>query len=240
MPQSRVTRLLVPTVTGMVLLGLAGCGGGVTGAATEPGAAARIGEVEISQSTVDRTADAICADLEEQFVEQGAAVTMGQVRQYALSLLAARAQAEQVAEEFGAQAGPEVTADLNGWKQRADRVPDDLVEEFATAMNTEALLTSLLTQAGEASLAAEGVRRPAEEEVVQRGSELFAQWAEEADVEVDPRYGVDLVDGNLQPAETGVSVPVSAAALRAWAEVNDPEAVDPDYVASLPESQRCG
>lgn len=236
----RARRFLVPTLTVTALLALAGCGGGVTDAATTPGVAARVGDVEISRGTVDRTADAICADLEQQFVDADAPVTMGQVRQYALSLLTARAQAEQVAEEYDVEPGPEVTQDLNRWKAQSERVPDDLVDEFADAMNTEVLLTSLLTQAGEASLREEGVRRPAEDQVMQRGSELFAGWAEDADVAIDPRYGVAVVDGALQPTETGLSVPVSARAVQAFTAVNDPQNADPDYVASLPESQRCG
>lgn len=240
MPHSRARRSLVPALAAAALLALTGCGGAVTDAAPEPRTAARIGDVEISRAEVDRTADAICADLEPQFVDAGAPVTMGQVRQYALSLLAARAQAEQVAAEYDVRPGPEVTADLNQWKQRAELVPDDLVDEFATAMNTEVLLTSLLSQAGEASLRADGVRNPSEDRVMQRGSELFSGWAQDADVTIDPRYGVDVVEGSLQPAETGVSVPVSARAVQAWAAVNDPQNADPDYVASLPESQRCG
>lgn len=240
MPLPRARRTLVPALAATALLALTGCGGAVTDAGTAPGVAARVGDAEITRSTVDRTADAICADLEEQFVEAGSPVTMGQVRQYALSLLAARAQAEQVAAEFDVQPGPEVAQDRNQWKAQSERVPDDLVEEFADAMNTEVLLNSLLSQAGEASLREEGVRRPAEDQVVQRGSELFAAWAQDADVAIDPRYGVDVVEGALQPVESGVSVPVSARALQAFTAIDDPQNADPAYVSSLPESQRCG
>lgn len=240
MPHSRVRRL-VPALAGLALLGVTGCSSGaVTDPAGTPGVAAQVGDVRIEQSTVDHTARAICADLEPQFVEQGAPVAMAQVKQYALSLLAARAQAEQVAAEYDVQPGPEVAEDAAGWEERSERVPSDLVDDFVTAMSTEALLTSLLTQAGEVSLLEEGVRRPTEEEVVQRGSDLFAQWAEQAEITIDPRYGVVAVDGALQPADTGLSVPVSAAAVQAWVEANDPQAADPDRVAALPETQRCG
>lgn len=240
MPHSRVRRLVVPALVGLAL-GATGCSSGaVTDPAGVPGVAAQVGDVRIDQSTVDRTARAICADLEPQFVERGAPVAMAQVKQYALSLLAARAQAEQVAAEYDVEPGPQVAEDEAGWEERAERVPSDLVDDFVTAMSTETLLTSLLTQAGEASLREEGVRRPTEDQVVERGGELFAQWAEQAEITIDPRYAVVAVDGALQPANTGLSVPVSAAAIQAWAETTDPQQSDPDRVAALPDTQRCG
>lgn len=240
MPHSRVRRPLVPALAVAALLALAGCGGAVTDAAVAPGTAARIGDVQITQERVDRTAEAICADLEEQLIEASSPVAMVQIRQYALNLLTARAQAEQVADEYDVRPGPEVTRDLTQWKQRAERVPDDLVDEFATAMNTEALVTSLLSQAGRAALRADGVRQPAEEQVMQRGSELFGAWAEDADLAVDPRYGVEVGEGAMRPADSGLSLPVGDAAVQAWTDLTDPQNVDPEYVSSLPSSQRCG
>lgn len=240
MSHSRVRRSLVPALAATALLALAGCGGGVTDAATSPSVAAHVGDVDITQQRVDRTAEALCADIEDQLIDAASPVAMVQIRQYALSVLATRAQAEQVAEDYDVTAGPEVTQGLNEWKQQADSVPEDLVDDFATAMSTEALVTSVLSRVGEASLRAEGVTRPAEDAVMQRGSELFGQWAEQNDVTFDPRYGLETVDGRLQSSRGATSFPVSERATQAWSDLSDPENPDTDYAASLPESQRCG
>lgn len=240
MSHPRLRRSLVPALAASALLALAGCGGGVTDAATSPGVAARVGDVDITQKSVDRTAEALCADLEDQLIEAAQPVAMVQIRQYALSVLATRAQAEQVAEEYDVTPGPEVTQGLNEWRQQAGNVPDDLVDDFVAAMNTQVLVNSVLGRAGEASLRAEGVRRPAEDAVMERGSELFGQWAEQSGVTFDPRYGLETVDGELQPSRGGTSFPVSDGAAKAWTDLSDPENADPDYASSLPESQRCG
>src|SRR5690606_10082429 len=120
------------------------------------------------------------------------------------------------AEAYDVDPGPEVTQDLNRRRQGADEVPEELTDEFVTAMNTEAYVTSVLRRVGEASLRSEGVRRPGQDAAMQRGSELFGQWATEADVSFDPRYGVDVEEGQLVPNRGGTSFPVSEQAEKAW------------------------
>lgn len=239
MTQPRLRRHLVIGLTAVALLGLTGCGGAVTATGTGPGTAAQIGDVTISQATLDGTTGAICADLRPQLEQEGP-VAMMQIKQYTLNLLSARAQAEQLAEEYDVEPGPEVAQDLAQWRAQSERVPEEWRDEFAAAMNTEAYLNSVVSAAGAAALARDGVRRPSQEEVQQRGSDLFATWADTAEVRVDPRYGAVIAEGFLEPARTSLSVPVSARAVKAWAQVNDLENASPDFAADLPESQRCG
>ncbi|GGD14217.1 hypothetical protein [Nocardioides daphniae] len=239
MTQPRLRRHLVTGLAAVSMLGLTGCGGAVTTTTTGPGTAAQIGDVTITQATLDDTTDAICADLTPQLQQDGPVALM-QVKQYALNLLTARAQAEQLAEEYDVEPGPEVAQDLAQWKAQSERVPERLRDEFAAAMNTEALVNSVLDGAGTAALARDGVRNPTQEQVQQRGSDLFATWSDTVDVTIDPRYGAVVEEGLLQPARTSLSVPVSAQAVKAWAQVNDRENASPDFVETLPESQRCG
>ena len=51
----------------------------------------------------------------------------------------------------------------------------------------------------------------------------------------DPKFGVDLVDGEARPVDTSLSYPVGEAAV-AGAQQNP----DPSYAQTLPGSQRCG
>ena len=94
MTQPRVRRPLVPGLAVVAMMAvLTGCSdGAVTTTGTAPGTAAEVGDVTITQSKVDRTARAICDDLEPQLAEEGP-VALIQVKQYALNLLTARAQA---------------------------------------------------------------------------------------------------------------------------------------------------
>lgn len=241
MTQPRVRRPLVPGLAVVAMMAvLTGCSdGAVTTTGTAPGTAAQVGDVSITQSEVDRTARAICDDLEPQLAQEGA-VALIQVKQYALNLLTVRAQAEQIADEYDVKPDPAVTRDLAQWKAQAERVPEDLRDDFATAMNTEALLSSVLTDAGAKALADDGVRNPSQEEVQQAGSEIFASWADNADIKIDPRYEAAVREGVLQPTRTSLSVPASKRAVQAWVQANDRENASPAYIESLPSSQRCG
>ena len=60
-------------------------------------------------------------------------------------------------------------------------------------------------------------------------------WPDANGIDLDPKYGIGLVDGQLAPADTNLSVAVSDKAKAGIAQ--SPDAA---YVASLPSSQRCG
>lgn len=238
MSKSRIGRSLVPMVALAALL--SGCGGAVTDAPTSAGEAARVGDESISHAKVNDTAEGICAGLEAEFADRGQVVPMLNIKQLALSLLAARSQLEQIADEYDVEPGPEVQTDRLEWERSAQAVPEELREGYVDVRNTESLLTSILTQAGEVALAREGIRNPTQEEVMGRGSELFDTWTDSNDLETDPRYSMVFLDGELQPGDRNASVAVSDRAVEGMLQMLEPEEADPTVPASLPESQRCG
>lgn len=229
MSLSRIRRTLVPAAMAVALL--SACSSNVAA----PGVALSIGDDSIAKSQVHDVADAVCRSIGPNLAEAGERVPMAQVRQYALSLLTVRLQAEQVADEQDVDAGAAYEQDVVRWQEEAAGLPEELREDYVSAMSTEAYLTSVMAQLGERELAAEGVAAPSEEQVMQRGSEFFATEVVERDTQVDPSFGVVMVDGVLQLGETGTSVPVSANAVEALGE-QPSEA----YLDSLTESQRCG
>ncbi|WP_110239588.1 hypothetical protein [Nocardioides gilvus] len=229
MSLSRIRRTLVPAVMAVALL--SGCSGN----GTAPGTAVSIGDDSVSKSEVSRVADAVCRSIEDNLSEAGEQVRLSELKQYALSLLTVRMQAEQVADEQGIEPNAAYHQDVVRVQGEAETIPEDLRDDYVTALSTEAYLTSLMAQMGERALAAEGVTTPSEEEIMQRGSQLFATQVVERGAEVDPSYGAVMEEGALVLAETGASVPVSGPAIEALTE--EP---NPDYVGSLPESQRCG
>lgn len=229
MSLSRIRRTLVPAALAAALL--SGCSGN----GVAPGVALSIGDDSVAKSEVNQVAEAVCETIKPNLEQSGERVPMSQIKQYALSLLTVRLQAEQVAEEQDLEPNAAYRQDVERVEAEAEALPEDLREDYVNALSTEAYLTSLMAQMGERALANEGVSASSEEEVMQRGSQLFAAEVVDRDSDVDPSYGAVMTDGVLELAQTGASVPVSAAAVESLSEQPSPA-----HLESLPESQRCG
>lgn len=227
MSRTRLARPALALAATAVLL--SGCG------AAQPGVAAQIGEETIALSQVDDAAQAVCRSFEEQLRSSSQLVPMSQMRQYSLSLLAASSEARQIAEEYGVEPDAAFQTEVANYTRTAANLPEELREVYVEVMTAEALVTSVIAESGEAALVAEGVVNPTTEQAAQRGSDIFSTWPDVNGVEVDPRFGLKLVDGQLQLAETSLSVPVSEVAVEGGAE--QPGA---DFVGSLPVGHRCG
>lgn len=228
MSLSRIRRTLVPAAMAAALL--SGCSSN----GVAPGVALSIGDDSVARSEVNQVAEAVCETIQPELDQTGEQVPMSQLKQYALSLLTVRLQAEQVAEDQDLEPSAAYRQDVERVEAEAETLPEDLRESYVNALSTEAYLTSLMAQMGERSLAEEGVSASSEEEVMQRGSQLFAAEVVDNKSAVDPSYGAVMIDGVLERAETGTSVPVSDAATALLGEE-----VDPQQIAALPESQRC-
>lgn len=208
---------------------LSGCG------SVSPGTAATVGDETITVDQVDDAAAAVCSSVERELKSGSQVVAMSQMKQYALSLLAAAAEGRQIAEEYDIDPGATVERQRAQFEAQAETLPEDLRDDYVAVMSAETLVTAVLTEAGREALEAEGVEGSTTDEIGQRGSDIFATWPDSNGIEVDPRYGLELVDGRLQQVDRSLSVPVSETALAGAAA--DPE---PAYVRSLPQSQRCG
>ena len=238
MSKSRLSRSLVPMVAVAALL--SGCGGGITDATTAPGVAVRVGDDVISQSTINTAADAICALEEPRLVEAGQVVSMKRVKQLAVSMLAQRAQVMQIAQEYDVEPGPEVAAQRIELEKEAADLSADERAALVEAIGAEALFQSVLRQVGAIALAQDGVKKPTQEQVEARASDIYQNWSKSHAIEIDPRYSFAVSNGAPAPLDTGASVPVSDVAKDGWLQMADPAAADPETPASLPDSQRCG
>lgn len=227
MSSIRFGRPLIAAASVAVLL--SGCG------SASPGTAATVGDETITVDQVDNAAEAVCRSVERELRSGSQVVAMSQMKQYALSLLAAAAEARQIADEYDVDPGPAVERASSQWQAQAQTLPEDLRDDYVAIMSAETMVNEVISEAGRAALDAEGVDGATVEDAAQRGSDIFSTWPDSNGVEVDPRYGLELVDGRLQQVDTSLSVPVSEAALAGVAP--DPE---PAYVSSLPQNQRCG
>lgn len=219
-----------PLVGALCALVLSGCAGSAS-----PGVAARVGDETISASRINAATSHMCTALGEQFASSGTVVPLGVIRQGVVQLLTLTSQTEQIAAEYGVSPSETTQRDIAERTRAAAAMPEEVREDYVEVMSAQAFATDILDQVGRAKLTAEGFEDPTVDQVTEAGADVFAVWPDVNGIEVDPKYGVELIDGQLSSADTNLSFALSdgaAAGLDA-----EPDAA---YVSSLPSSQRCG
>jgi len=210
---------------------LGGCG--VTGTGFAPGVAAEVGDVSIPTDRVDEVAasycDAITPQLEGQVLPKRY-LTSGVAGQLALA-----AAAEQLAADHGVEPGQRYSRQVAQLRKAVAGLPEDQQEAVVEVESAGSLVSDLVLGVGRSVAEDEGTTDPTDEQVAQLGNEALAAWIDDHDVDINPRYGVELRDGQPVDADTATSVAVGDVATAAMAESPDQE-----YAAALPESQRCG
>lgn len=209
---------------------LSGCAGSAS-----PGVAARVGDDTITTARVDEATGHMCEALGEAYAAEGRVVQLGQMRQGVLQLLAVRSQAEQLLEAYDLEPSAQYESQVSERRRTAAEFPEEARETYVEVFTAEDLANDAVQQVGAAIVAEEGLDDATEEQVMEVGSEAFLAWPDDNDLETNPIYGVELVDGSLRVGDRSLAFPVSDAATAAIAETPDP-----DYAASLPSNQRCG
>jgi peptidyl-prolyl cis-trans isomerase SurA len=227
-----------PVLAAVVVLAaftLSGCAGG----GAQPGVAAEVGDETVSTSRVDDLTVAYCEGLEPQLEANGAVFPMSYVRGYVVRNLTVRAAAEQLAEDYGIDVPPGYEQSVRSLRDslaagfREDRV-DDVVEVESVGPYVQ----GVQMEVGDQLLTSEGNSDASDEEKLARGQQAMVEWLAEHPAEVNPRYGIEVVDTSLDaPAfvDTSTSFPLSDNAVKgAQAEP------DQEHAATLPSTQRCG
>ncbi len=222
-------RLPSALAVGASMLLLSGCG------SASPGVGATIGDETISAARINTTTTNFCTALADELEAQGQVETLGRVRQVVVQLLALESQATQIAEEYGVSPSATYERDVAERSGAAADLPEGVRDDYVELLSAQALANDIIDQVGRAELEAEGFADPTVEQVAQAGADVFKVWPDTNGIEVDPKYGVELADGQLTPTDTNLSLAVSDEATAALA--TEPDAA---YVESLPSSQRCG
>lgn len=203
------------------------------GSAT-PGAAAKIGDETISMSTVNQLSRDMCTAFTPQLKAKGQTVPLSYLTSGVVQLLALEAQAKQVAQEYDVAPGLEYQAEVAKNSAAAAGFSPQVRASYVRILSASAFATSVADAAGAAALKQSGTAAdPAA--ATAKGDEIMKAWPETHTYKVDPRFGMSLKDGALQPADQGLSFPGSARAQAAAASQQDQS-----YVDSLPASQKCG
>lgn len=219
------TRLMTAATMGVAGLLLSGCG------SAAPGVAARVGDQELTVRQVDAVTAHYCTALGDLESE----VPMSYVRQFVIQLLALRSQAEQIADDYGVEAGSTYLNDVAQRQGTAATKPEEVRQDYVDLASTTAYAQDILDQVGAIELDEAGVVDPTAEQISQAGVDVFNKWPDAHGLEIDPRYGLKSVDGVLKPVDTNTSFALSETARSGLA-------TEPDtaFAQSLPTTHRCG
>ncbi len=210
--------------------------GALTGCAgVQPGVAATVGEETIRVSELNRITDGYCRAFERQLKGEGNALTMEFLSSNILHRLVLSAATRQLAEDYGVEPSSAYANTLATQEQTAAVLEPEAAEARVTVDASGAYVNDILTSIGRQLLVDDGIAEPSTEESLARGEDVLTVWLAENEPEVDPQYGLEVLD--LQPTfvDNSTSIAVSDKAL-----AGSPGEPDPEYAGTLPDSQRCG
>ncbi len=226
-PTPRIWRAVVAAVS--VALLVSGCAG------ARPGVAVQAGAEHITLKAVDQATRDLCQVFLPQITQQNQSFPLRVIRNLAVEAMTTRLIAETIADEQGLKPTEDYFDQYAVQTQTAQSLDEEVRTTYVELSTASTYSDSIKRQWGLVSLRADGQSAPSGDDQLARGNQLFAEWIDSHDVSFDPRFGMALVDGKAVAADTGVSSPVSAAAVAGLAE--QMAAAD---VAKLPETQRCG
>lgn len=213
-------------VAALAALALTGCG------ALQPGVAVEVGDETVSLERVDEVTADFCSAVEPQLESQAETIPHGFFRSGIAGTLALRSVADQLAEEYGVEAGSDqylqAMADL---RQGVQAVPEELRDSVIEVESAPPYVEAVQAAVGEAVLDGEGEYA----DFVAAGTDEFETWIAENGVEFDPSLDTVVKDGAIDTQDGSVSFAVSELAKNGQAE--EPNSV---LARQLPQSQRCG
>ncbi len=200
-----------------------------------PGTASVVNGTTITKDEVADVADAQCVAAEQAAGAGGATATaMSRVHQQSLFLLIDAELSKQYAEEEGLKPSQGLAnAFFSEFETSLAELPEEPRTVLEGLFKDWADSRAVLVQAG-SDATGQPPSQDNVEQLLNAGLQERAAWAQSADIETDPRYAPG-EDGLPGGGDSSVSRPGSDFAKDAGAEEANPE-----WVSSLPASQKCG
>jgi hypothetical protein len=218
-------RTALPAVAAAAALLLSSCG------ETAPGVAASVDGERITDEQVDDFAEVLCAIGGVPGGEAGAPTKSA--RFTSLQILMSNELTDDLAalDEVSSQ---QVAPILEQMAPARELLSEDERETFDRVAEEFARSQAAIVQLGREALEESGQPGQIDDQAAfAEGQRLLSEHAQEAEIEVDPRFG-QVVDGALQPSSGSLSVPVSDLAVAgSSAEAGE------ELVGMLPASQKC-
>lgn len=221
-----IPRLGTLAALGAAVVLLSGCG------ATQPGVAAQVGDDTISVDQVDELTTSLCTvleDLPEGDPNTPAPVSGATARNNALQGLIFRSIADQMADDYGVQAGPDYEAQVDRVRLQFGSIDDAKVEAALPAYTSVAYFVDIMRQIGETT--EDGLTG---DQALAAGVQVAQEWEADHGIETNPLFeSFSIGDQEIVSERSDLAFAVSQSA-------KDAEEASDSYAASLPESQRCG
>lgn len=199
-----------------------------------PGVAARVGDETISLSAVDDVAESYCGAIEPQLEKESQVFPNSLVLGNVAGNLTLRAAADQLADEYGVEADKQYDRAVDQVEGSLTDLSADQRDAIIEVDGTRVYVNAVQLSVGRAILREEGGSGGGDEAALAAGQEALQAWLDDNDVRLDPRYGLEIDQGQVVPADTSVSFPLGDIAKGATGQP------DPVVTAGLPETQRCG
>ena len=218
-------------VAGLVVVvsALAGCGN------LNPGVAVKAGDETVTVREVDDTTGDYCEAILTQLETNKQVVPNRYLRSGIAGILAQRSVAEQLAVEYDVEPGERYDEKVVQVEQSVRTLDPSVQDAVVTVETAGTYIESIQAAVGEELLSDEGTTGAQYSDQVARGRQAYEEWISEHGVSFNPQFGVAMVKGNIEPADTAVSFPVGDNAKAGAAQ--EP---DQTYAESLPGAHSCG
>ena len=150
-------------------------------------------------------------------------------------VLAQRSVAEQLADEYDVEPGERYDEKVVQLEQSVRTLDPSVRAAVVTVESAGTYIEGVQAAVGDQLLTEEGTTGAQYSDQVARGRQAYEEWISEHGVSFNPQFGVAMVKGNIEPADTAVSFPVGDNA-----KAGASEQPDPAYAKSLPGAHSCG
>jgi peptidyl-prolyl cis-trans isomerase SurA len=230
---SMLRQVLAGVVAAVAALTLGGCG------TAGPGVAARVGDRTVTTSDVDRLTEGYCRALEQQIKSQGQVVPMRLVRAFVAGSLTLESAAKQLAAQNGITEPDGYLDEVKTNETQAEQLPAAHRDDYVEVASAQDYVVAVERQLGGQLLLNEGKPDADDDQKVARGREELAVWLGDHTLAVNPKYDVEIADGDVKNISNDTSYALSPNAVAAGKFSSD-SGPDQAYSSTLPASQRCG
>ena len=221
----------IPVLAVSVVL-LSGCG--VASTQFHPGVAAQVGDTTITTRHVADVTDGYCSAIEAVSQDQPDAQQQIPLRYLShefTTTLVLEAAAQELADDYDLESGPAYTSALAQIEPQIAELSDHQQDSVLAIEGAQAYYLDILTQIGGIEL--EDTPDATDDDKAAAGQQVLQEWIDGHDIEVNPKYSVDL--GSSDQADTDTSYAVSDSATGGL--LAEP---DPAYTKGLSERLVCG
>jgi hypothetical protein len=205
----------------------------VAGTQFHPGIAAVVADKSITVNDIDSLATRYCTAIKPQIQQQHELLPMRYLRSGIAGELVIRDAAQQLADEYDVQPDDQYNQAVSQSQAGTSTLDKDTAAAVVEVDTIDPYVTAILTAVGAKKLPTSG--GASTDDQLAAGKKVMAAWFASHQVDIDPRFGIQLKDNEPVAADTDLSLAVSTTAKEGMAQQPSQ-----GYAAALPSSAVCG